>query len=364
MRLRQVLLAMRTQPIDRQFNRFGATLCSALTCAAIGLAGSPELDGVKVTYLDGGRLYSCAFDSGNRGTDWVKLEVRNAAGELVRTYRLPSLSFKPQNRTLRWHIGGGCFWATGQEATLSLDPALRVPLSQIGRFELTTPKPMREESARSKDGENVTLEWNLTPGFNLWQAEIPVRSLENFQRRPVGEICYDFLPTSSESCLLFILHESEMRVFDGKRQPMPKSSVVNKDIEYRPLARFQLGVQELFNVFSCRDKFVFVTRSGRLYFAKRGGKERSVNELWKDADWPIVAAVVDVGSNTTFFLAQEIIAVPGRRKVLWLDKNERLAERIIDPAKMEPLPFGRPLETCLPFFQYLKSEGLLPEKRP
>jgi hypothetical protein len=100
-----------------------------------------------------------------------------------------------------------------------------------------------------------------------------------------------------------------------------------------------------------------------MYVARHGGAPDSAKTLWDNGDWPVVAAVVDVATDKTFFLAQET-AIDGGRKCLWVDKDERLTEKVIDAAKMGRMPFGRPLETCLPFVQYLRSEGLLADKEP
>ena len=181
--------------------------------------------------------------------------------------------------------------------------------------------------------------------------------------QPQGEVCYDIIPTSEESCLLFVLNDRQMRVFEGNGRDGPKSVALGYAPVYKELNRFQMGFQEPFWVFGTRDTFIFVSQSRKMYTAKRGGAVSSIKTLWSDEDWPVVAAVVDVTADTTFFVAQERRPTGGR-KCLRIDKDGKLTETAIDPRKMGTLPFGHPLETCVPFAKYLHEQGLLSEVRP
>jgi hypothetical protein len=350
--------------------KFWVCLSAGLGCATLAAltarAAPNELEELRVGFVNGDYFFSCIFDDGGSilVPDTAKLEKRNLEGRLTATYRIPLHILRP-DFGFRWHIGGDCVWATGQGATVHLDSALRVPLRELNVYDSNIPpRPGGSKPTAVPRSQMIHL-WNLSPASDLPAAGIGISRISDGipKYQPPGEVCYDIIPTSEESCVLFVLNDRQMRVFEGNGRVGHKSVVFGYGPQYKQLSRFQVGFQKPFWVFGNRDTFIFITKSRKMYLAKRGGAPDSVKVLWKNGDWPVVAAVVDVAADTTFFLAQET-AVGGGRKCLRVDKDGQLAETVVDPMKMKRLPFSRPLETCVPFAQYLHAEGLLTEKRP
>ena len=333
----------------------------ALSAVAAVPAAPNELEGLRVGFVDANQFYTCHFqDRGILVPYATTLEKRDADAQITGTYRIP-LHFMRPDLGFRWHMGGDCVWVLGQGTTQVLDPAERVPIRELKLYD--PKRPVRSGDDKPMTVTRSPMTWHLA--IDLPAAGIHVSRIRDGipEYQLPGEVCYDVVPTSQESCLLFVLNDRQMRVFEGDGRDGDKSVAFGYVPKYKQLSSFRLDFQEPFWAFGNRDTFIFVSGSRKIYLAKRDAKPDSVKVLWNDGDWPLVAAVVDVQGDKTFFLAQET-AIGGGRKCLWIDKNGKLMEKPIDPTTMERLPFGRPLETCVPFARYLQAERLLTEKPP
>jgi hypothetical protein len=330
--------------IDPACVRIGREIIVAfILLFALAPVAAGQSHAIAVAYVAKDNVYTCAFESGigpkqqwGMGTqEWVKTQRWNLEGRKSGSYRLEMLAYRDVDTPLRWHIAHDCLWVMGQAVnSRATPPGLRVSLSELPLFDSENP---RASVANKLD--------------TYWGA-FPTAYLDGFVPPKEVELTFDILPTSKESCLLFYQYKSEIRMYEGK----------GGSLEYKEMDRFQVGFQEWFRVFGTRDAVIFVTHSGKVYLAKRGGEKTIVRELWNDPIRPVVAAVVDVASNTTFLLAQ---AVPqARSKWIRLDKDGRLTEKFIDPARLKRLQADKPLEACVPFAQYLFAEGLILETKP
>jgi hypothetical protein len=337
-----------------------------LVFAAAAQARPDELGGrLRVGYIDADSVYICKFDGGNGATDWIRLEKWRLPGRIPAGYRMAIGSYRDADTQLRWHIAHNCFWVIGQEAARITDPALRVPLAHLSIYDPNNPERKDAKKQEAMSDLSFTHEWQVYP-VSEFAASIHVNRMEGGSvRLRKNEVCYDLLPTAQDSCLLFVLNESRMTTFKGKGEEAPKGAT-GYVVRYEEMDRFNVGFQEPFLVFGDRDTYVFVTHSGRVYLSKPGGQRRSAEPISKDDARRVVAVIGDVANGATYLLAR---AAPGHlamSKCLRLDKEGRLTQWVIDPAKLKPVPSDEdnPLDVCLPFARYLLSEGKLTDKRP
>jgi hypothetical protein len=330
---------------------------AGLAVAVASGAEPEELEGKNLSlgYIDRDGVYVCALDGGNGAIDWVRLEKWDRSGQTLARYKIASISFRNTDTPLRWRIAHGCYWMMNQEANWSPLPALSVPLAHLRVYDPTNPERKDPEKRKLFSDLDFNHNWGLSP-VNDIASGIHVSRMEGgFVSLQINEVCFDLLPTSTNSGLLFVLHNSHMRTYAGKaRDPSPGS--IGRVVLYEELGLFKVDFQEPFWVFGDRDTYVFVTRSGRVYLAKRGGKIHSTQLLWKEADRPVVAAIGDVPTSTTFLLAY---APRGLSKCLRLDKGGNMTQRVIDPGKLKPVRSDDTLGGCWPFAQYLISEGMI-----
>ena len=357
-------MARRTDPLT--------ALGIALTFAVP--PGAPAQNGgIATAYIQNGRIWTCAYETSagphhdnaiGGAPDWVIVEQRDVNGRKLVTYRLLTMGFRDARTPLRWHLAYDALWVAGQKAhSRRTPPGLRVPLDKLESFDrdlksfigshasrgnpqndaaekvAARPKSIGSGALRGKDDADPAIRY-------LWPM-FPWTYLDGY----AADLTFDVLPTSPDSCRVLYRIGPEIKVYES-----------NGLEEFKEVNHFEVDFKEWFRVFGSRDAVILVTHSGKVYLAKRGGAKILLQALWNDPIRPVVAAVVDVASDTTYLLAQ---AVPrAQSKYIRLDKDGRLTEKFIDPAKLKPFRGDKPLEACVPFAQYLFAEGLLTEKRP
>jgi len=316
----------------------------------------------RICYVDAEQIYTSVLEGGDGlenpflGSVVTRIETRTLTGQLAKSQTVSKLGYRERDTVLRWHVAHGYVWLLCEPASAHSPAAIRVPVEDVSIGAGARTTPGGPDAGGSGAGGSAapprTQVWSIAPVNELFFGRIDPPKKD--------EVCFDLLPTGANDCLLLVLKGSQFKVYEGTTTS-PSNQPDRSVVQYKVTDRLGAGFQEPFNLFGNRERIAVVTRSGRMHLITQAGGRRSIKELWGNSDWPVVAVAVDVAAGTAFFLAQET-TVDGGRKCLWLDKDGRLVERVIEPSGMKRLPFGRPLETCVPFAEYLRDQGLLAEK--
>jgi hypothetical protein len=269
---------------------------------------------------------------------------------------VPVFQIKPED--VRWRISHNWLWALGQEADWTTKPARRILMHELRLYDDSKTRSRVKSRGDEDDNEYVRNGWCLFPVSNL-AAAIHVERMEGgtVPLRP-DEVCYDLLPTSAESALLFVLNEKLMRVYRGKRREATPPAV-GAVVQYEDAGRFPVDFQEPFWVFGEAPFPFFVTRSGKVYGFRLEGDRSRPKLQWGEKDRPVVAAVQDVDQGVTYLLAESQRAFS---KSLRLDQDGKMTERLIDPEKLRTPPGARTNGKALDFARYLMATGTLSSK--
>jgi hypothetical protein len=290
-----------------------------------------------------------------KGELFARLVVgtRTDQGEwAVREYAVPGHFYSTV--PYRWRVAHGCFWGTGGE-TLGRAELTRIPLGELRFHDETDEEGLLLYRRKYPNDYGYFCHlWQLRPVAQTAQTIIASYHLGADPSTMPKVFVFDFLPVGPTSCLLFVMIDSEMSVWRGEARWVV-NEIGSWVVEWgrERVETFAAGFREPFVVYAHGPAYVFLTRSGKLYLARKPARgDRKVEPLWVDAQRPIVAAVTDADRGTTYLFAKNQQAIINAKDCYFaLAEKPQIVE--FSPLELKPVKAPEPLQTVAAYARLL-----------
>jgi hypothetical protein len=274
--------------------------------------------------------------------------------------------FSRTSPSLRWRIAYGCLWISDFTIESSGGHAYRVPLDDLYLFDRKDGLDrLGSRFAKKFPGDPQAVgfgTWPFQPCYDLLEryTEDHQEFLAASNHKLVPDAHFDFLPTSKQSCLLFLLWKGNISVWKAEAKWSKERGFWGWH-EWQltwsktPIEQFTPGFREWFQVYGGKDgSYYFVTQSGKFYVSSKPAKgERKAEAVWTDAKVPIKTVISDTASGKEF-----AFALPAGKtgQPVYFELAGKITPIKFDPKAIKLPKVEEPLKTVLGYARFLLAE--------
>jgi len=272
--------------------------------------------------VDRGRVYACIMDRQNKNKINLLIGDRKNSRPSEK-YVLPlSIRWVNTQLFLRWRIAHGYCWGILADEPMPCEvfwQIRRIPMTDMPRFHADNDLLKSISGKTGKERSDAIKEYSSYMGSLVFTGIRPMWLANLVSDAKPGTKYYDFLPTSKNSCRLFMLWRSELTIWDynadkvGEVWP-PKGAkpyVLDWDKlenvgDWWKIQTVETTLDEPFYGFLHGGTYFFVTDSGRLYTTKKQEKGRTrLEEIRLPNNQQVVGILSEVQGDKTFAFTKD-----------------------------------------------------------
>jgi hypothetical protein len=277
------------------------------------------------------------------------------------------VGFLDEGQQYRFRIGQGYFWGTQDIVKFGDNTLNRIHLDELilcdTKISEGRPNPLfKKKHPKDTNFYFVGVKETVYDDYAERYPERVKHPLytrgegKNDPRHKIGEICFDFLPTSPTTFLVFVLRKERIHVWVNTAVPgMGDYTEFDLKSEEDKVEAISVDFNEPFHVFGKDRTYYFVTQSGKLYCSPKPaakGKRRA-EALWTDAGSPIRAVICDTASDRTFVFTEP--AKKGGERV-YIDLAEKVQTTPYERKPFEGVKLDQSLKTMMEYAQVLVKD--------